>query len=731
MKKRIIFLFLWLIFLSNIVYSSKEVSELDLGSSNSFQIKESIIEEKVLSYNKYVVDCLLQNVKTGFKIFVEAKAQDEVFFSKDWNVECNYIWCDKNKDDDLYFKVTYQFDDKYANTLAAIYIFLRGNENLQLDLKLDSCKHLDSNVEESKFISDLNYYEKKIFLMLNHMKFYLGDKIKVPICKESTIYTQQNLEKTVSKINNDFGKKYNLPIIQYILVDDLSSNDVCYRSIYEFLEEQEKKALEKISILLDNRESLFILNKLFYSKDFTLSQLNAALNNNNRFLYVFEDDKKLYDLLKQVFSKAKFIRPSVILYDNLINKLRYIILQKENKIIIVPMIILAYNKNTFSNQIQYSYEYLQKVQNRNYKITDIFNKKGYFELALRTDQELIITSKFFNNEDLLKKYLANYYSPIEIFKLTDTKIYVYVKSLDTVHDVFSWGFTRGDAPKSPIEVLKNLKNIENEIKAAKFSFNKVIYNYQTYYENKEKKSKKVISKIIPTNLVQACKDNFLLKLRSYNLLVNDCKIDICKIDYKNFDIFNYIYRVSECYAIDPLLVISLIARESDGINNFKERGAVGLGQFTTTTGEENNLLTFNNKGEYLDFRHHPLLNIGALVIYLRDNLDVSLKDSKRGIEDALWYYNFGQGNIIKYFSNLKSSKISEKINSILENAPVDDTLGNKKLEVAQYAPTIISYYLFYNYVGISKNDGKSFSKDINSLLTKYNIAIYFPQGEIK
>ncbi|MEM4396826.1 MAG: transglycosylase SLT domain-containing protein, partial [Candidatus Woesearchaeota archaeon] len=360
---------------------------------------------------------------------------------------------------------------------------------------------------------------------------------------------------------------------------------------------------------------------------------------------------------------------------------------------------------------------------RDYRITDVFNKKEYFQLELKTDATSFINSRFLNNEDLLRKYLSDYYTPIEISKLKDVKIYVYVKSLDTVHDVFSWGFTRSYAPKSPIEVLKNLKKIENEIKAGTFRFIKVNYTYR--------KSEKQIVQKITMSLLEACKNNFFVKLSVYNSLKNNCNIDLCKMDYSSFDIFKYIYDVSGCYNIDPLLIISLIARESDGINNFKETGAVGLGQFTTKTGEGNDLLIFNNSETYHDFRHHPLLNIGASISYLKERLDVAMKDlSKRGIEDALWYYNFGQKPIINYFSNIKSSKISEKINLILENAPANDTM-NKKLEISQYAPTILSYYLFYNFLGISKKDSSSFSKDINSLLSTYNSALYFPQGEIK
>lgn len=706
-------------FYIHISISLADTYKIDVGNEISAEIKLSSIEERVLIYNQVLVDCLLQNIKQPFKIFVEAKAKDNVIFSKMIDVECNYLWCNSKKED-MYFKVVYVFEDENAQTLKEMYLFLQGNVNLRIDLKHDACKFLNSNLEESKYLSNIDYYEKKIYLMLNTLKFYLGDSINIPICKESSIYPEETLNIVVEKINDNFGNRLMLPKIQYYFVDDLNTANKCYKSIYEFFEITYNEALSKIESLIENREVLFFKENLYYSRDLKLSQLKTMLNNNNRLLYVYKEDSKLFNFIGEIYSKVKFIRPTIIIESDLKNRIQYIFLIRNNKIVIFPIIILSFYKDKLQSYVTLSFEYLEKIQDRSYRMTEILKKKIYRDLMLTSDFSFS-KSKFMMYEDLLRKFLSNHEVPIELSAMENPMIYNHVRSLDRVHDYFSWGFSRTGIPKSPIVVLRNLKALENRIRERTYKFIKVEYRY-------DKENNKIIENKKEMTLKEACSDSFLTKLSSYNLLLNKCKINICAIDYSTFDIFAYIYQVSECYMVDPLLIISLIARESDGINNFKEKGAVGLGQFTTSTGEINNLLTYNNRGKYHDFRHHPLLNIGATVIYLREKIDTSLKDTKRGLEDALWYYNFGESNIIKYFSSLKSTKVSEKIDLILEKAPVNDKLGNKKLEVSQYSPTILSYYLFYNLLGISKNNASVLSRDLNYILQKYENSFYFSEG---
>ena len=127
----------------------------------------------------------------------------------------------------------------------------------------------------------------------------------------------------------------------------------------------------------------------------------------------------------------------------------------------------------------------------------------------------------------------------------------------------------------------------------------------------------------------------------------------------------YVYKYSEKYGIDPLLIFSIIKAES----NFDEKvvsssGAVGLMQIMESTAEEiaEDLGIKYVRGETL---YDPELNIMIGVNYYARLIKVYNNDSSI----ALAAYNAGIGNVDDWIEN----EVIKEDGSDLENIPFNET----------------------------------------------------------
>lgn len=127
----------------------------------------------------------------------------------------------------------------------------------------------------------------------------------------------------------------------------------------------------------------------------------------------------------------------------------------------------------------------------------------------------------------------------------------------------------------------------------------------------------------------------------------------------------YVYKYSEKYEIDPLLIFSIIKAES----NFDEKvvsssGAVGLMQLMESTAEEiaEDLGIEYKKGETL---YNPEMNIMLGVKYYSMLTKVYNNDKSL----ALAAYNAGIGNVDDWIEN----EVIQDDGSDIENIPFNET----------------------------------------------------------
>ena len=125
----------------------------------------------------------------------------------------------------------------------------------------------------------------------------------------------------------------------------------------------------------------------------------------------------------------------------------------------------------------------------------------------------------------------------------------------------------------------------------------------------------------------------------------------------------YVYKYSEKYEIDPLLIFAIIKTES----NFNERsvsnrGAIGLMQLIDSTARE--ISEENNIEYFVTDLYKPEINIKIGIIYF-----VELNKYYNNQYLAIASYNAGIGNVNKWIE----SGIINKDATNLENIPFKET----------------------------------------------------------
>ncbi|MEM1988327.1 MAG: hypothetical protein QXS41_00600 [Candidatus Woesearchaeota archaeon] len=232
------------------------------------------------------------------------------------------------------------------------------------------------------------------------------------------------------------------------------------------------------------------------------------------------------------------------------------------------------------------------------------------------------------------------------------------------------------------------------------------------------------------SLRELCNKNYFTNLEFYKELRRR-GLDLCKYS-DNF--LNYIYRVSNIYEIDPILLLSVIIVDQQflrarDVEFFKSKNAInsyqGFTGFTFDDAYDYEIIYVSSEEKKIyDFRYNPYLSVAAkaklINYYFYTNPNV-WQSTHLGIEDVVLMSLLGERYSEKSINN---RAYINRINLI--NSNLKDVSTSIKRTYHLYVPYVFSIYFFYK----TNVDVSSLEKFVKGLedLSRFS---FKSTGEIK
>lgn len=596
-------------------------------------------------------------------------------------------------------------------------------------LDLDNMPYLPSDKE----VWIRSFFGEWIYLLKNMS--ILDEKTQTNIDSEEKVFNEKikELNKKINVYKNEelfsyIQQKLNLNFkLEFTSTSTKKINFIELRNIinldlYSIFEKYYETVVNKQSIINYENRIIIMPSSFYYSLNLNENlEFLKALDENNYLILVLEDvDSQLKEIVKNKVLNKK-VPPKILV----LNEEKQGIIEIENNYIIY-----------FSSK--------KEMLNKNL-VTTINTLFDFLENRKKENNEKIklnnpLTFKVFVDPERVHPSVKRYFEKVIIYA---NKFYIPLpnyKSLSSLSSIPENIFYESFSPftflvyYSPANIKETIINLKN-INLNTLSFN--IYTYNPY-------SCKIVSQtpivVNINNICQNTETKDFMNSKNFELiqrLKTECNIDICNFpnEYKN-DILKYIYDLSLCKKVDPLLILSIINAESKGINNkinLQNNNYIygaGITNLDFANAVKEKIVYLHNKNNQqnlilYDLREIIPLSIAHLVFSMAElinNLDSTLTIPLLSFK-TIYEKSINSLDVATYTHILSS------LNYILTNNLkfLDD---NQKKLVIYYPTTIQSTYLWLYHVGIETKEYNNFKYSLEQLVNK-NLYNYNTNQEVE
>ncbi|SBT80792.1 conserved Plasmodium protein, unknown function [Plasmodium malariae] len=244
-----------------------EVSDMDSSNINENKVQNILVNdayyisfngifEKTKNYGPFFNEDILINGKNeSFRLYIQKCILDIIDYKYLFNVLYNYLSNNFTKHDEYSHNTYKNYIGSLLNVLVNLRLFCYYNidvHNLLVDFSLNnmySIKYEDYiDKRETCFREDTNYFERDSMIFLINKK--LNEKVSVPLkhnnsyeetscCTDMNDYVIgkeddefSNIDKSVCSIGNlEICIRYNTIFLNFVMLNQLSSDDLCFKLI--------------------------------------------------------------------------------------------------------------------------------------------------------------------------------------------------------------------------------------------------------------------------------------------------------------------------------------------------------------------------------------------------------------------------------------------------------------------------------------------------------------------
>ncbi|SBS90543.1 conserved Plasmodium protein, unknown function [Plasmodium malariae] len=244
-----------------------EVSDMDSSNINENKVQNILVNdayyisfngifEKTKNYGPFFNEDILINGKNeSFRLYIQKCILDIIDYKYLFNVLYNYLSNNFTKHDEYSHNTYKNYIGSMLNVLVNLRLFCYYNidvHNLLVDFSLNnmySIKYEDYiDKRETCFREDTNYFERDSMIFLINKK--LNEKVSVPLkhnnsyeetscCTDMNDYVIgkeddefSNIDKSVCSIGNlEICIRYNTIFLNFVMLNQLSSDDLCFKLI--------------------------------------------------------------------------------------------------------------------------------------------------------------------------------------------------------------------------------------------------------------------------------------------------------------------------------------------------------------------------------------------------------------------------------------------------------------------------------------------------------------------